>query len=55
MTTGQLRCPWMGPCTRRIAAVSPGTKADLPWHPSSQPRCLVQTLPSDNELTGGHP
>jgi len=40
----------MGACTRRIAAASTSTKANLPSHRSSQPRCLVHTLPAGTRL-----
>ena len=40
----------MGACTRRIAAASTSTKANLPSHWSSQPRCLVHTLPAGTRL-----
>jgi len=40
----------LGACTRRIAAASNSTKANLPWNCSSQPRCLVQTLPKSTRI-----
>jgi uncharacterized protein (TIGR03118 family) len=43
----------MGAFTRRIAPASPGTKAILPWHRSSQPRCSVNALPAGTRIRKG--